>query len=130
VTCFLFGFGFIAIGIGLLANIIITSRHKYYHYTVKTFTVSVDETLIVQYLNFYWKELFPQEEIPCRVILTNNHLQVVAHLPGIEKEKQDDIVEQIKEDLRTLLDLTIGYNEEFELSLSFRERQKPLNNTL
>lgn len=119
-TLFLFGFCCIAIGGALLVNIIAQSRRKYYRYTIGTNNISIDESIIEQYLTDYWKEAFPDQEIPYRLKLTDNSIHVMVDFPAEKNEMSKEAIEDIKSDLRHLLDNTIGYTAPFCLSISFR----------
>jgi len=119
-TLFLFGFSCIAIGGALLTNIIAQSRRKYYRYTVGISNITVDESIIEQYLADYWKQAFPGQEIPYRLKLTDNAIHVMVDFPAEKEQMTKDAIDDIKSDLRHLFDTTIGYTTPFYLSISFR----------
>lgn len=113
------GFSAILLGVSLLINILIHSKRKYIHLTIKGSNISVDETAIEHYLAIYWKELFPNEEIPCYLAFKNEQIYITADLPFTEMENQKAYVEKIQTELRSMLSKTIGYTAPFHLSISF-----------
>jgi hypothetical protein len=124
ITIFLFGFSFIAIGCALVINILLSVRKDYYHFKVGNHPVQVDENLIQSYLTNYWKELFPENEIPNRLVLKKNKIHVIADLPYMQRPQQEVILERIKNDLRELFGDMLGYRHQFHLSASFQSEKK------
>lgn len=122
-TLFLFGFSCTAIGIALLANIITQSRRKYYNYTIGPNNISVDESIIEQYLTNYWKEIFPDHDTPYKLRVKENIIHLTVDFPIEKEEFPKGGVEEIKNDLRHLFDTTIGYTSPFSLSVSFRTKK-------
>jgi len=124
ITIFLFGFCFIAIGFALVLNILLSVKKNYFHFKVGNHSVQVDETLIQNYLTKYWKELFPNNDIPNRLVLKKNKIHVIADLPYMQRPQQDLILERIKHDLRELFGNLLGYRHQFHLSASFQSDKK------
>lgn len=124
VTIFLFGFGFMMIGIFIVINILLSARRQYYQIQSDTNPVLVDESLIQEYVNGYWKELFPEAEIPSRLTLKQNKIHVQADLPYLSEPQQEILLERIKKDLKDLFGRILGYQEPFYLSISFHAAGK------
>lgn len=115
----LFGFGFIVVGGTMVLNLILSARKKYYYSRVGSNFVAIDEVVIAQYLRSYWEELFPNQEIPTRLVLKKNKIKINADLPYKPAEEQKMFVENIKQDLRNIFTQVLGYPHEFVLSVSF-----------
>lgn len=116
----LFGLIFIAIGIAVVVNILLVSKTSYYQFTVGKNHVYVDETVIQSYLREYWKELFAAQEIPNRITLKGNQINVVADLPYVEPEQQTKLINKIQQELTELFGEILGYRQQFHLSVSFQ----------
>lgn len=119
ITIFLFGFSFAAIGIAVAFNILLNSKKSYYQFKVAEDLVSVDETIIQEYLQGYWKELFPENEIPSRLIVKHNKIHVIAEFPYMEIEEQRRLLEKIQRELREIFANLLDYRQQFQLSVSF-----------
>jgi hypothetical protein len=121
---FLFGFSFLLIALAFIANLIFSARKKYYSVEGGNNSVEVDEELIKQYLQTYWKDLFPKYQVPCRLILKKNKLQIYADLPYLPETEQKNLIERIKKDLTDIFVRILGYKCEFLLSVSFQSEKK------
>ena len=119
IAIFIFGLGLVAIGVGIVVSIALQSKRNTYQSTVGGHPVEVDEQLIHKYLENYWKELFPENEIPNRLVVKNNRLHVWADLPLVPLIQQEALVDRIKNDLRELFGQTIGYHKQFYLTATF-----------
>lgn len=115
----LFGFGFLVIGIMLMVNLYLSSKRHYYYIRVGRRSISIDEEIIRQYLQTYWKQLFPYEEIPTRLVMKKNRIKVVAELPHIPLGEQKLFVERVQDDIQDIFSRSLGYPHDFLLSLSF-----------
>lgn len=117
----LFGFGFFLIGIGMLVNFYLSSRRSSYRLHSKQ-PVVIDQRIMEQYLTSYWKQLFPQQEIPTQLFLRKNRLKITADLPYVPLLEQKPLVEQIEKDLQEIFSNLLGYSESFALALSFAKK--------
>jgi hypothetical protein len=124
VALVLFGLGFIAVGIATVVNVIMTSRRNYFQFKIGVHPVNVDEELVEQYLLSYWKEVFPEDDIPSRLVIKNNQLYVSADLPYVPQPQQNDVLDRIKTDLRDIFGRYLGYDQQFYLSASFQPEKK------
>lgn len=120
----LFGVCALSIGLAIVINVILGSRRRYYHVKSGSKSVVVDETLIQQYLNSYWRELFPNCDVPNRFSLKSNKIYVAADLPHLPTRDQKVILERIKKDLHDIFNRILGYQNEFHLSVSFQPESK------
>lgn len=120
VLIFLFGFSFLAIGIATAVNIILNTRRHYYHFKVSGQNVSVDTTLIQNYLQRYFKELFPDVDVPYQLQVKKNKLHITVDLPYVAQSEQEVLLERIRTELRELFSNFLGYRNQFQLSASFQ----------
>lgn len=115
----LFGFGFFLIGLGVLVNLFLRTRKRYYHLRIGQNAVVLDEALIRQYVHSYWKQLFPSHEIPTQFALKKDKIKIIAELPRVSKTEQELLLAQIKQDLHEIFSKVLGYSQELVLSISF-----------
>ncbi|ADI38167.1 Conserved putative membrane-associated protein [Waddlia chondrophila 2032/99] len=115
-----FGLLFIILGISLFINVIISSQHRYYSIKSKKNAIDVDENLIQQLVDCYFKELFPEKEIPSAISLKNNKIHITVSLPYFPSFEQKFFLESIEHDLAETLGNILGLKEEFYLSASFK----------
>jgi len=118
----LFGFAFLIVGTAIVINIILGTKRRYYHVKSGQNAVSVDENLIKGYLETYFHDLFPGQEIPSHLVIKQNKIHVMADLPTIPMEEQKDILEKIEKDLGEVFTTVLGYRNEFYLNISFLEK--------
>lgn len=119
---FLFGMGFFATGLGIAVKTIQAAKHWQYRIKSKSMHVAIDSSLIQNYLNTYWTELFPQHKIPNEISLKNNQIHISANLPHLPLTDQKILLQKIEKELGQLFGNILGYNREFYLSLSFENR--------
>lgn len=119
----LFGSIFLAIGASLLTTIVLSTRHRYYRLRSGRAAVSVDETLIQQYLDRYLERLFPKYEIPNRVLLKNNSIHILADFPYLPLEEQKPLLRRVENELASEFSRILGFRQDFYLSVSFRDRE-------
>lgn len=124
---FLFGFAFLAVGIAIIAYVVIQSRKNYYHLKSGPRSISVDETVISDYVNTYWKDLFPKTYIPSRLFLKKNKIHITADLPYIPQSEQKELLERIKNELEDRFSSLLGYRDTFYLSASFQPKKNEKN---
>jgi hypothetical protein len=120
----LFGLTVIVIGLAIVANIWVNSRKRHYYIRSKDNTVAADEVLVQQYLNIYWKQLFPEHDIPSRLTLKKNKIHVAVDLPYIPLPEQRNLLERIKQELSSVFTKALGYQDEFFLSATFQRQPK------
>jgi hypothetical protein len=117
---FLFGFGFLAIGIFLFINILLRSRQPYYYTLKGNSSTAISETLFQNYLETYWKQIFPNSAVLSEVIIKKNKLQIKVDFPYLPLTEQKEFLEHVKNDIQKLLKDNFGYYQEFYLSASFQ----------
>jgi hypothetical protein len=122
ITISLFGFAFLLIGLAVIINIWMNVKKRYFHIRVGGQLVAVDEAIIQHYLDAYWKQLYPQTEIPNRLILKRNKIRVVADLPHAPKLVQKEVLERIQSELPDILFKILGYSRELDLDISFKSK--------
>jgi hypothetical protein len=120
----LFGFGFAIVALALIINIGFSTRYNYYKVRSEPNAISIDETIIQEYLNTYWKTLFPQSTIPSRLKIKKNRIYIIADLPYIPLQEQKQFLEKVKAELNDLFSTILGYRDVFYLSASFQTEQK------
>jgi hypothetical protein len=117
---YLCGFLFITIGIAILANIKLNIKKNYYHIKAGSHLTELDEKIFEQYLDTYWKELFPKLEVPSRAEIKKNKLYISAELPSIPLNEQKTLLQQIEKDLNEILIKYLGYHQEYIISINFK----------
>lgn len=121
----LVGILFIAIGIGLLVRIRINSKKQYYEIKAGNHITCLDEKIFEKYLDTYWKELFPKNQVLSSVALRKNQLYITADLPYIPLEEQKTLLQQIENDLNDILIKYLGYHQEYLISINFQPETLP-----
>jgi len=116
-----FGLLFVILGITLLINVIISSQYRYYSIKSKTNSVHVDENLIQQLVDCYFKELFPKKDVPSTISIKNNTIHITVHFPYFPSFEQKPFLECVEHDLAETFSKVLGMSEEFHLSASFKE---------
>lgn len=118
----LFGFAFFIIGLAMFINILLNMKRRHYRISSLNATTTVDEAVIQEYLNTYWKQLFPENDIPCHLYLKKNIIHIAVDLPYLPIQEQKPLLERIRQDLIGIFAKVLGYKEEFFLSASFQTK--------
>lgn len=107
----LFAFSFLVIGSAIVLNVLLGLRHRYYKIDSKNVLVSVDESIVLEYLNTYWKQLFPKHEIPCHLTIKENKFHISVDFPYLPIKEQKPLLERVEKDLSSILAKVLGYSE-------------------
>lgn len=118
---FIFGIALVVAGLAIACYILLHARRRYYYIHSGPHRAAVDEAVIQQYLNIYWKQLFPNSDIPNRLTLKNNQIHITVDLPFLPPAQQQLLMERIKHDLRGTFSKLLGYDNGFSLSASFQK---------
>lgn len=116
----LFGFVFFIIGVAMLINLLLNMKRRHYKIHSLKGTLTIDEAVIQEYLKTYWKQLFPDRDIPCHLQLKQNQIHIAVELPYLPLQKQKALLEGIRKDLTDIFAKILGYREEFFLLASFQ----------
>lgn len=115
----LFGLGFALIGLSMVIYTFLNTRHRYAHIKTGSHATLIDENLIEQYLEAYWKERFPHQSIPFYLTIRKKSLQIVAHLPAVPEDEQHLLLESINHDFSSLFGDLLGYPNDVHFIASF-----------
>lgn len=121
---FLFGLGFLIVGLAIMVNIILSMRKRYYEIRSGKNMTAIDESLFQDYLTIYWKQLFPQHDVPNQVTLNKNKIHVTADLPFLPVPQQKILIERIERDIADIFNRMLGYRFEYIISISFLPESK------
>jgi glucan phosphoethanolaminetransferase (alkaline phosphatase superfamily) len=121
IMIFLFGFCFMIVGIAYIAGIFWGSRRHYYNVKSGPYSVNISETIFHDYLDSYWKQIFPNTQVPCTVKLSRNKVHVTADLPFVPLGEQKDLIEKMQQDVTEIFTRILGYRAEYLFSVSFNE---------
>jgi hypothetical protein len=121
----LFGIVSLTTGSAIATNVILNAKHRYYRIRSGANAIAVDEVLIQQYLDSYWAGLFPDCDVPNRLILKNNRIHMDVNLPHLPLPEQKLLLERVENDLSEGFAKVLGYNKEFYLTASFRDQELP-----
>lgn len=117
---FLFGLGFLLIGLSLLIYTFINLRHRYIHIKTGNHALLLDEAIVQHYLETYWKKHFPDTHVPFQIAVKKNSLQITAELPSMPLTDQKQFLEQVKEDFSDIFGNILGYPHDVNLFASFK----------
>lgn len=111
---------FITLGVLMLVHIRLNTKKQYYKIKAGNRLSFLDENIFAQYLDTYWKELFPNNQIPSAVAIKNNKLFIKADLPNIPLSEQKPLLLEIENDLNEMLNKYLGYHQEYTISINFQ----------
>lgn len=115
----LFGLGFALVGLSIVIYTFLSTRHRYAHIKMGRQAITIDENLIEQYLEAYWKEKLPHYQIPFYLIIHKQSLQIVASFPSFSEVEQQLLLEGINQDFKGLFENLLGYPHDVHLIASF-----------
>ena len=118
----IFGVPCLLIGIGILFNAILGLKRHSYYIKSKNLLVRIDEGVVQDYLDTYWKQLFPNQEVANKVSIRRSKVYIVADLPYMPVPDQKATLERIQNDLDDVFSQTLGYHKEYFLDISFKPK--------
>jgi hypothetical protein len=123
----LLGVGLIVIGFSFLVSVFLRISRRYIHVSKDPNAVKVDKSIIHQYLNSYWENMFPKQEIPFRFIIKQEKIQIFADLPFMPSLEQKPFAERIQKELSDIFLRSLGYREALEVSIAFQANQNKVD---
>lgn len=121
----LFGLGFILIGLSVLVYAILNSRRRYIYIRTGKHAITVNESLVHQYLETYWQEKFPTHHIPSHLTIKKEAIAIVVDFPFLPAPEQEDFLAQAKKDLQDIFGRLLGYPHDIQLAASFQPEPPP-----
>ncbi len=105
--------GYLVIGLGLLLTVSfwVMQRGRYLRLQMDKGNFSVDEALVKELIDQFWREELPEKNLPSEVYFACQKIEVITQ--GVEKD-----LEQIEERLGALLSKQLGYEKEFFVTCS------------
>lgn len=122
---FLLGSVFILLGAITLINLWFNFKRRYYRLKSNNRSVVVDEAIFQQYLDTYWKQLFPENHIPSHVVVGRKKLKITADLPYVPLSEQKNLLNRIQSDLEEMFSDYVGYHRDYLISISFASEKSP-----
>jgi hypothetical protein len=114
-----FGIGLLLVSIALFGQIYLSSQRKYLSIRTGDNPIDASDAVIRDTLKSYWENLFPDQEIPCKVDIKKNRIFLSVDLPYYPKEKQSDFLKKIERELSILLKEMFAYTKSLHLKISF-----------
>jgi hypothetical protein len=114
-----FGIGLLLVGIALIGQIYLGNQRKYLSIKTGDNPVDASDAVIQDALKSYWENLFPEQDIPCKVDIKKNRIFLSVDLPYYPKEKQSDFLKKVERDLSILLKEMFAYTKSLHLKISF-----------
>ena len=116
----LFGWGFVLIGLSVIINAYISSKRRLAYIKSGGHAVALNENLIEQYLEAYWKEHFPHLQIPFFLTIKKRSLLIEVDLPYMALKDQNLFLEKVQNDFNEIFAGLLGYPHEVDLIASFK----------
>lgn len=121
----LYGSGLVLTGILLIIFTLWQLRRRFVQVRIGTLAITLDENVIRNYLDSYWKQYFPTENVFYTLSFKKKALEITAELPHVSYLEQKHILEQIKDDFGDLFSRILGYPYDVHLFASFQIRKEP-----
>lgn len=116
---------FLLLSFMILFHLWVNLKRRYYRLRSHNRSVIVDEAVFQQYLDTYWKQLFPENDVPSNVIVGPKKLKITADLPYVPLSEQKDLLKRIQSDLEELFGNFVGYQRDYVISISFQSEHSP-----
>lgn len=108
-TLTIFGAFCILAGISIVIYALRQTRDRYVEIQTGNLSITLDEKIIHQYLEAYWKKRFPSAKIPFTLNLRRRSLEIIVDFPDIPHLEQKRLLEQVKDDFNDLFGRVLGY---------------------
>ena len=119
---FVMGVALLIIGLAMIAYVRLSTGQRSFFVRNTPHPIEVELDVVRNFLNTYFKEMFPGMEIPHEVVLHRNRVSLYVDFPYIIKEEQGPLTDRLFEELSIALDEKIGYTQALELSVSYNNR--------
>ncbi len=120
-----FGIACILIGFAIVSYLMTSFKKRYIKIKSKdNHAFYLDENLFQDYMKSYWKQLFPNQEIPNHIVLKKNKVLITADLPYVPDAQQKALLSRIDHDLKDVFKRLLGYHREYIVSISFQSETK------
>jgi len=106
-------------GLLLLAYVLKDSRRRYTYIEAGKSSCVLDETFIQQYLDLYWENLFPSQDISYELNIKKNKIRILANFPSLPAEEQKRFLDKQKRELSHIFGRILGYPHKVILGASF-----------
>lgn len=113
----------VVIGLSVLALLFSGIQRKTFHIRFGKKGLSIHRDVVQNYLETYWKRIFPHHEVPFRFVIKRQIIQIYADLPYTPENQQEVLMEKIQQDCNEIFFNVIGYQNDIDLSLSFPEEE-------
>ncbi|MCE2982426.1 MAG: hypothetical protein LW832_02555 [Parachlamydia sp.] len=113
------GVGLIFLGLLCLLYAWLAAKRRYAFIKTGPFSVAVDEELLHQSLESYWKEHFPYL-IPFTLHIKKKAISIIAHFPTLPEEEQQIILKKVSDDFEKLFARTLGIPHEIQFFANFQ----------
>ncbi len=120
----LFGLGLVLIGLSIFVNAILSSRRHYAYVQTGKHAVMMDESLIEQYLEAYWKKHFPLEQIPFFLTIKKQSLKIESDLPYMPEPERIVFLEKVHKDFADIFGKLLGYPHPINFIANFKPQRK------
>lgn len=119
----LFAIGLILLiaGVTLIAYVLKDSRRRYVYVKTGPNACVLDESFIKQYLDVYWKQLFPTQDISYDLNIKKNKIKIYAHFPPLPMDEQKRFVDKQRRELSNIFSRILGYPHDITLGASFKD---------
>lgn len=119
IAIMIFGFAFFSIGLAITISLFFNFKKKHYHVHSRRYVI-IDEAIIQNYINSYWRQTYPAYDIDSHLTIKKNKIYLFVDFPYISKEQHKNFLENIRADLSDQFARILGYQDDFHLFISFR----------
>lgn len=118
----LFGYAILLLGVLLLTGFYAMYRRPYLQLEMEPKVIGSEVTLelglLRDYVEKYWKELFPENNLTTDIVIhANQEIELVAEMPDVPPLEHTVLLEKIEKELGELLAKNLGYNKDFLLTV-------------
>ncbi len=118
----LFGFAFLVIGVAAFCMLLSGLKQRWYYASGGSKSVAINEQIIRHYVETYWKQRYPLQEIPTRLVFGRNKIKVIADLPSVPTKERKATVQEIQQELQELFLKFLGYSKKLVVGATFRSK--------
>lgn len=114
------GLSVVLLGAILIVSCFLVGKRKHYLVVMgRHGHVKIDETILQQYVENYFKQLFPGFTPHIEANILRGKIRIFADLPEVHYGEQRELLEKIEIELHTLFQKKFGYSALFHLNISF-----------
>jgi hypothetical protein len=113
------GYAILGVATLLFSGFYAMHRGSYFQVEMGSSRLDVDPSVIQNYVQSYWNDIFPEQQLETQILLRRNKkIEILAEMPPMADEELTELLTQIETELSCLLEHILGYRSDFLITVT------------